>query len=132
MMGRAGTAVTTNIAVPTPKTGRDPETPTTSIAQGRRERKASGHEHILCPAPESTKNKTFSVEERDEKQGTEEKPGPSASVVLVQGKHRHSDSGASGRKETAALILREGGLLPTDGGKTIFWVAASKVALSPV
>jgi hypothetical protein len=52
--GKFGTAVTTNIAVPTPKMGRDPETPTTSMAQGLRDRKASGQEHMLWPAPEST------------------------------------------------------------------------------
>jgi hypothetical protein len=87
---------------------------------------------MLCPAPESTKNKTFSVEERDEKQGTEGSSDPGVSIVLVQGRHRHSDSGASGRKATAALTLREGGLVLADEGKTILWVAASKVALSPV
>jgi hypothetical protein len=44
----------TNRIVPTPKTGRDPATPTTSMAQERRDRKASGQEHTLSPAPEST------------------------------------------------------------------------------
>jgi hypothetical protein len=36
----------TKTTVPIPKTGIDPDTPTTSTAQERRERKASGHEHM--------------------------------------------------------------------------------------
>jgi hypothetical protein len=46
--------VTEKTAVPTPNTGRDPDTPMTSIAQALREMNASAHEHKLCPAPEST------------------------------------------------------------------------------
>jgi hypothetical protein len=42
-----------NIAVPIPWTGIDPATPTTMTAHGRNEIKASEHELIDCPAPES-------------------------------------------------------------------------------
>jgi hypothetical protein len=60
--GRAVDVRITRMTVPIPKTGIDPDTPTTSTAQERRERKASGQEHMLCPAPESTWKTIFKVE----------------------------------------------------------------------
>ena len=124
---------TTNMAVPTPKIGRDPDTPITSTAQERMERKASEQEHMLCPAPESTWN---SISRGDaETRGTRSAVAPDACCPVVQGKHRHSEPPADANA-TAALIMDRVAddlvLLAADGGKTMRLVAASKLVFSPV
>jgi hypothetical protein len=114
-----------------PKIGKDPETPMTSIAQERRDRKASGQEHILCPAPESTWNRIASgdVGDKDASNGTilgvETSP--------VQGRHRQLEV-VVGAKATAALTMDRGlfVLVSLSVGKTMRLLAVSNVALSPV
>lgn len=119
----------TKTTVPIPKTGIEPDTSTTSTAQERRERKASGHEHMLCPAPESTWNNTLSGKERD--RVANDVTTLALGVSVVQGWHRHSGA-TTGAKATAALTIERvpGTLVPE--GKTIRCVVVSKVAFSPV
>jgi hypothetical protein len=123
--GRPSTVTATNMAEPMPNIGSDPETPTTSIAQERIERNASGHEHMLCPAPESTWNVMCSGDGED----IDTSDVILAVVVSAQGRHRHS--AVPGTKVTAALTMGRGPL-SVEGEKTTFWVASSNLTLSPV
>jgi hypothetical protein len=100
--GRPAEVRMTKTTVPIPKTGIDPDTPTTSTAQERRDRKASGHEHMLCPAPESTWKRIFKVEGWDNKLTVDDGDGQDG-VATVQGWHRHSALVVPGTKVTAAL-----------------------------